>query len=71
MRIGLDVSGAVGRPSGLRRYVESLLRGFAEAGGDDEFFVYAAFWGDFPARGLSSTDAYPRLLSHPFAQGRP
>ena len=53
MRIGLDVSGAIGRPSGLRRYVESLLRGFADAGGDHEFFVYAAFWGDFPSRGLS------------------
>lgn len=53
MRVGLDVSGAIGRPSGLRTYVESLLRGFADAGGDDEFFVYAAFWGDYPARGLS------------------
>ena len=52
MRIGLDVSGAVGGPSGVRRYVESLLRGFAGAGGGHEFFVYAAFWGDFPARGL-------------------
>jgi glycosyltransferase involved in cell wall biosynthesis len=53
VRIGLDVSGAVGGASGVRRYVESLLRGFHEAGGDHEFFVYAAFWGDFPARGLS------------------
>ncbi len=53
MRIGLDVSGAVGRPSGLRRYVENLLRGFVDAGGDHEFFVYSAFWGDYPARGLS------------------
>lgn len=53
MRIGLDVSGAIGRPSGLRRYAEGLLQGFAAAGGDHEFFVYAAFWGDFPARAES------------------
>ena len=53
MRIGLDVSGAFSQPSGMRRYVESLLQGFADAGGDHEFFVYAAFWGDFPSRGLS------------------
>lgn len=53
VRIGLDVSGALSRPSGQRRYVENLLQGFADAGGDHEFFVYAAFWGDFPSRGLS------------------
>lgn len=53
MRIGLDISGAIGRPSGLRRYVEGLLQGFAAAGGEHEFFVYAAFWGDFPSRALS------------------
>jgi glycosyltransferase involved in cell wall biosynthesis len=53
VRIGLDVSGAFSKPSGMRRYVESLLQGFADAGGDHEFFVYTAFWGDFPSRGLS------------------
>lgn len=53
MRIGLDVSGAIGRPSGLRRYVEGLLGGFAAEDSIHEFFVYAAFWGDFPARAES------------------
>ena len=44
MRIALDVSGALGQPSGIRRYAEQLLRALCEAGPEHEYLVYAAFW---------------------------
>ncbi|MBI3548997.1 MAG: glycosyltransferase family 4 protein [Elusimicrobia bacterium] len=49
LRIGLDISSAFARNSGISFYVENLLAGLAEVNKTDEFFLYTAFWKQ-PAR---------------------
>lgn len=48
MRIVLDVGGALGPASGIRRYAEELLRGLAAVDTENQYVVYAGFWRDFP-----------------------
>ena len=50
MRIAIDISGAIGRPSGMRRYAEELLKGLSEIDRKNEYFIYAAFWKNFPEK---------------------
>lgn len=58
MRIVVDVSGAIGPPSGVRRYAEELLQALSEIDVVNEYLVYAAFWKDFP--GLLDSFAVPK-----------
>ena len=48
MRIAIDVSGAIGAPSGMLRYTRELLQALAEVDQRNEYLIYAAFWKDFP-----------------------
>ncbi len=50
MRIVIDIGGALGSPSGFRRYIEELLRALAELDKANEYLLYAAFWSGFPDR---------------------
>lgn len=46
MRIGLDVSSALGGESGIRVYVEALLGGLSRVGRGHEFVMSSVFWNE-------------------------
>jgi glycosyltransferase involved in cell wall biosynthesis len=50
MRIAVDIGNALDPGSGHKSYVESLLQALAEIDHENEFILWAAFWGGFPDR---------------------
>ena len=44
LRIGLDISAALARPSGLSFYIDQMLAGLAEVDRANAYFLCAAFW---------------------------
>ncbi|MCR4295730.1 MAG: glycosyltransferase family 4 protein, partial [Elusimicrobia bacterium] len=80
MNIGIDISAALGGPSGLRTYLVNFLGALAKLETPDRFFLCAYFWGGFPERALRAglpeaanfelhLRRLPQSLLYPLEQG--
>lgn len=80
MRVGIDISAALGGPSGLRTYLNNFLGALSKVDASDRFYLCGYFWKDFPERalgaGLPSAPNFelhlrriPQSLFYPLEQG--
>lgn len=65
MRIGIDISAALGGPSGLRTYLNNFLSALAKVETPDRFFLCGYFWAGYPERALrAGLPAAPNFELH-------